>query len=581
MGLTQKLGTIPLAILTDSSNNVGIGAAANASFKLQVTGATNLTGALSGTSANFSGDLTIDTNTLFVDSTNNRVGIGTTSPATRFELAGSSGNFQIGSSGAEVFFTRNENNDFLANGGSSAGIRFGGQQQLRFATGSSLTTRLTIDSTGAATFTTANLGHSLTIQNTNSGYYSTSDYLDNAGSEKLIVGYANSGAGALASKAIIYGTTGVGLNFYTNGSTTAKMVIDTNGNVGIGTSTAPSERLHLVNSTNGFVGLRLEGTSTYAGSDWTIYASSSSPSSADDFLGFFNNSTTDGATADYKLRIFKNGNVGIGTSSPNSLLHLQSATASGTQYLMTSAGGGTALTYRQVANETTQQLNMVVESNHPMVLWTNSVERMRITSGGFLKAKGSDSTYFTTNNVHELRTGVGNDYTTIISSTAASPYGVYIAYPNANPNGSVNEFFICADNTATRVVIRSNGGLANYQANDVNLSDERTKKDIIPLESYWDKFKAIEIVKFKYKDQTHDDFNIGVIAQQVEKVAPEFVDIDGWDNGVQKEKEVISNEEPLKSIYTADLHHATIKVLQEAMAKIEDLEARIKQLENK
>ena len=29
---------------------------------------------------------------------------------------------------------------------------------------------------------------------------------------------------------------------------------------------------------------------------------------------------------------------------------------------------------------------------------------------------------------------------------------------------------------------------------------------------------------------------------------------------------------PYKTIYTADLHHATIKVLQEAMAKIETLE---------
>jgi hypothetical protein len=39
MGLTQRLGTIPLAIQTDSSNNVGIGGAANASYKLAVTGA--------------------------------------------------------------------------------------------------------------------------------------------------------------------------------------------------------------------------------------------------------------------------------------------------------------------------------------------------------------------------------------------------------------------------------------------------------------------------------------------------------------------------------------------------------------
>ena len=83
--------------------------------------------------------------------------------------------------------------------------------------------------------------------------------------------------------------------------------------------------------------------------------------------------------------------------------------------------------------------------------------------------------------------------------------------------------------------------------------------------------------KFKYKDQTHDDFNIGVIAQQVESVAPEFVDVDGWE-GIKCDEDgnIIHNEEePLKSIYTADLHHATIKVLQEAMAKIEKLEAEI------
>ena len=66
----------PIKVET-TAYNVGIGAAASSSFKLQVTGTTNLTGALTGTSATFSGDLAVDTNTLYVDSTNNRVGIGT------------------------------------------------------------------------------------------------------------------------------------------------------------------------------------------------------------------------------------------------------------------------------------------------------------------------------------------------------------------------------------------------------------------------------------------------------------------------------------------------------------------------
>ena len=48
MGLTQKLGTIPLAIFTDSSNNVGIGGAANASYKFQVTGNANFTSTVNG-----------------------------------------------------------------------------------------------------------------------------------------------------------------------------------------------------------------------------------------------------------------------------------------------------------------------------------------------------------------------------------------------------------------------------------------------------------------------------------------------------------------------------------------------------
>jgi hypothetical protein len=52
------------------------------------------------------------------------------------------------------------------------------------------------------------------------------------------------------------------------------------------------------------------------------------------------------------------------------------------------------------------------------------------------------------------------------------------------------------------------------------------------------------------------------------------VDVDGW----EKEN---SYETPLKSIYTADLYHASIGVLKEAMTKIEALEAKIKTLENK
>jgi hypothetical protein len=202
-----------------------------------------------------------------------------------------------------------------------------------------------------------------------------------------------------------------------------------------------------------------------------------------------------------------------------------------------------------------------------LTLYTGGTERMRITSAGQISQTTSIS-----------------DWSHVISNASTtSPNGMLIQYTGANKNNTSNPFLYCTDNsgTALRMEVRSNGGIANYQGNDLNLSDIRTKKDIIPLESYWDKFKAIEIVKFKYKDQTHDDFNIGVIAQQVEEIAPEFVDIEGWDKKPKLDEdgnEIVNNEEPLKAIYTADLHHATIKVLQECMAKIEEQQAQIEEL---
>src|SRR6056300_997745 len=52
-----------------------------------ITGGTISNVAISGTTASFSGDLTVDTDTLYVDSTNNRVGIGTTNPSPKFHVA--------------------------------------------------------------------------------------------------------------------------------------------------------------------------------------------------------------------------------------------------------------------------------------------------------------------------------------------------------------------------------------------------------------------------------------------------------------------------------------------------------------
>ena len=62
----------------NSDCDVAIGSTSAGGYKLQVTGTTNITS-----------DLTVDTSTLKVDSSNNRVGIGTTSPTTTLDVEGS------------------------------------------------------------------------------------------------------------------------------------------------------------------------------------------------------------------------------------------------------------------------------------------------------------------------------------------------------------------------------------------------------------------------------------------------------------------------------------------------------------
>lgn len=208
--------------------------------------------------------------------------------------------------------------------------------------------------------------------------------------------------------------------------------------------------------------------------------------------------------------------------------------------------------------------------NNAMVFATNNTERMRITNN-LLVGTSTDP-------VAGVIVGSqsASNWTIYGRNTSSSqvPYVFLSEFTNQAPNNTQSYFYYAGDNSAARFQVRGNGGIYNYQANDVNLSDISTKKDIILCESYWDKFKAIEIVKFKYKDQTHDDYNIGVIAQQVEEVAPEFIDTDDWAKPTEEAK-------TMKAVYTADLNHATIKVLQEAMAKIEELEAKVSALENK
>jgi hypothetical protein len=73
-------------------------------FTLASSGAATFSSSVTAASGIINGNLTVDTNTLFVDATNNRVGIGTTTPNTKLVISnGSTENIEIDSSFIQSF----------------------------------------------------------------------------------------------------------------------------------------------------------------------------------------------------------------------------------------------------------------------------------------------------------------------------------------------------------------------------------------------------------------------------------------------------------------------------------------------
>jgi hypothetical protein len=164
------------------------------------------------------------------------------------------------------------------------------------------------------------------------------------------------------------------------------------------------------------------------------------------------------------------------------------------------------------------------------------------------------------------------------NAQSSTPYGIQVHYNAAAPNGAGNEFLYLRDNVAARAIIRSNGGLANYSANNANLSDRNAKKDISPAADTWDCIKEWEIVNYRYKDQPDDaDLNLGVIAQQVAESCPEVITV--FQEAKEATEDQPAQEERL-GVKEQQMYWMAIKALQEAQVRIEQLEAKVAALES-
>ena len=288
--------------------------------------------------------------------------------------------------------------------------------------------------------------------------------------------------------------------------------------------------------------------------------------------------------------------TGADTNYPlksNNLSDLSSIATARTNLGVTATGADTAYAFRannlsDLASIGTALVNLGLKNGsgamtlttsvaQPIVFTTNGTERARFIDTGYFKASNTGSYYSITAPFHEFSNNVAGGYATATfqHTHATDAYGLNVFLINAAPNNATNYFMRCLDSSGNKCVVYSNGGIHNYSANNVNLSDADLKTDIAPytdedLDRLEECFVTVDWGRFKYTDQTHSDPNHGYTAQGVEMafagVAPELVD----DTELGP-----AGDGKRKAVYDSDLTHIGMALLARGLRRISALDARL------
>ena len=303
----------------------------------------------------------------------------------------------------------------------------------------------------------------------------------------------------------------------------------TNNNVGIGTS-SPTV------SGNAFTTLNVKGnasntglitvTSNDLGSSVQLYSGTSS--SDNPAIAFQNDlrfgSATDAGVGGFseRMRLNSSGNVNIGdaTGSGDKVFVLGKVRAS-SGFKM---DGGTEI---------------IPAASETMGFKTSGSERMRLNSSGNLLI---GHTAEDINNNMILLRGNGSMFSSINSGNS---YHLY------HGSGAAYKFYV-----------NVNGGISNFSANNINLSDQREKKNITDAGDAWADIKDFSIKEFHYNfEDDADPKKIGVIAQDVQQINADLISTFDVDDNTQR-----------LAVKEQQITWMAIKALQEAIAKIETLE---------
>jgi hypothetical protein len=343
------------------------------------------------------------------------------------------------------------------------------------------------------------------------------------------------------------------LTFGTAGTERAR--IDSSGNVGIGTS-SPASKLDVqtASATNGGATFGVNGT--MVGTIGTGGFSVNGGALTDFGIRAANNMLfSTGSGAPERMRIDSAGNVGIGTASPQQQIHVYRNTTDGTSAAIKAQNAGASASYA-LFDATAGSVQTILYSdaagnalgvagaslrtvtNHPLIFGTNNTERARIDSSGNLLV-GTTST---------LESAVVSVYKSGLNGFAA----------RITNNAFWNFVGINASNVRTFLVY-GDGDVENTNNSYGAISDSRFKSNIVDASSQIEDVMAMKVRRYTLDSTgaTH----IGVIAQELEESGM---------SGLVKE-----NLDGTKAVRYSVLYMKAVKALQEAIARIETLEAEV------
>ena len=198
-------------------------------------------------------------------------------------------------------------------------------------------------------------------------------------------------------------------------------------------------------------------------------------------------------------------------------------------------------------------------------------------SGMYQPSGAADTIAFSTAGTERLRIGSNGD-TTLYQNVRAGTTGAGNGVVDLNGRtGSFAIDYIDSGGTRRMGVVAGSGNLQNANNSYGSTSDQKLKENITDASSQWDDIKALRVRKYSMKaDALNAPNQLGVIAQELET--------SGMSGLVYETSDKDSNNNDLgtttKSVKYSILYMKAVKALQEAMDRIETLEAKVTALEN-